>query len=308
MKQAYFKYVAALLLFGSNGIVASKIGLSSYEIVFTRTLIGSLFLISTFAALRQKARFRENRAPNWAHFGYLAVSGAAMGASWMFLYEAYTRIGVSTATLAYYSGPVIVLVLSPLLFKEKLTAARLLGFLAVLGGMYLVNARALAEGSASWGLLFGVLAAVMYAFMVIFNKKAASIGGLENAMWQLIISFVTVAVFVGLKQGFTMQIPPGSLPPILLLGVVNTGLGCYLYFSSIGGLPAQSVAVFGYLEPLSALAFSAVLLGESLSFGQVVGAALILGGAALGELFVHLLSDPPGGGLRRRFRPAGRLG
>jgi len=54
MSRAYFKYIAALLLFGSNGIVASHISLSSYEIVFTRTLIGSLFLILIFTHSRQK--------------------------------------------------------------------------------------------------------------------------------------------------------------------------------------------------------------------------------------------------------------
>jgi hypothetical protein len=61
MKNAYFKYVAALLLFGSNGIVASHISLSSYEIVFTRTLIGSLFLILMFVLSKQRVHFGENR-------------------------------------------------------------------------------------------------------------------------------------------------------------------------------------------------------------------------------------------------------
>ena len=208
-----------------------------------------------------------------------------MGASWVLLFEAYSQIGVSLATLAYYTGPVIVMVLSPLVFKEKLTAAKLLGFLAVVLGMLIVNSKALLQGQVSWGLVFGVLSAVTYAFMVIFNKKATSITGLENPMWQLIISFITVAVFLGLRQGLSFQIPPGSLMPILFLGIVNTGIGCYFYFSSIGDLPVQTVSILGYLEPLSALFFSALFLGEALSFWQWVGAALILGGAAFGQSF-----------------------
>jgi drug/metabolite transporter (DMT)-like permease len=208
-----------------------------------------------------------------------------MGTSWMFLYEAYAQIGVSLATLAYYCGPIIVMILSPLLFREKLASAKLLGFLAVIIGMLCVNGQALIQGRASWGLIFGILAAVMYAFMVIFNKKAVSITGLENPMWQLITSMITVAVFVGLKQGTSIQVMQGDLMPILILGVLNTGIGCYFYFSSIGELPVQSVAIGGYLEPLSALLFSAVLLGETMSLVQIVGAMLILGGAAFGELF-----------------------
>jgi len=275
------RYIVALLLFGSNGIVANYISLPSYEIVFTRTLIGSLFLLLIFISSKQKVQFWRNKR----HSLYLVISGVAMGASWMFLFEAYAQIGVSISTLAYYCGPVIVMILSPIVFKEKLTAIKLLGFLAVVLGMFCVNGQSMLQGTVSWGLVFGILSAFMYAFMVIFNKKAASISGLENPTWQLIISFLTVAVFLGLKQGFSVHIALDNLAPILLLGIVNTGIGCYFYFSSIGHLPVQTVAILGYLEPLSALFFSAAFLGETLSFLQLIGAVLILGGAAFGELF-----------------------
>jgi len=277
---AYFKYILALLLFGLNGIVASHIALSSYEIVFTRTLIGSLSLILIFLLSKQKLQVWNNKA----HLLFLVISGAAMGTSWMFLYEAYAQIGVSQATLAYYSGPILVMILSPLLFREKIAKVTLFGFLAVIVGMLCVNGQALVQGSASWGMIFGVLSAVMYAFMVIYNKKAVSVTGLENPMWQLVISFITVAVFVGFKQGFPIYQIGGNLIPILILGIVNTGVGCYFYFSSIGALSVQTVAICGYLEPLSALLFSAALLGETLSVFQIIGAVLILGGAAFGEL------------------------
>ncbi len=281
MSRNYIKYVAALLLFGSNGIVASYILLSSYEIVFLRTLIGSLFLLAVFALTRGRFRALHNKK----HLLCLIISGTAMGASWMFLYEGYQQIGVSLATLAYYCGPVIVMALAPLIFREKMTPAKILGFLAVLAGMFLVNRHALMQGGSLWGLFCGVMAAVMYAFMVIFNKKAASITGLENSVWQLAASFMTVAIFTAIKQGVAIPVTSESLFPVLLLGIVNTGIGCYLYFSSIQQLPAQSVAICGYLEPLSALVFSAAILQERLTLVQVAGAALILGGAAFGEFF-----------------------
>ena len=281
MKKSYLKYIASLVLFGSNGIVASYILLSSVEIVFTRTLIGSLLLILIFIFSKQKAQFWKNRM----HLFYLVVSGVAMGASWMFLYEAYSRIGVSIATLAYYCGPVIVMILSPILFKEKMTWIKFGGFLAVLTGMFFVNIHVLSQGGSAWGLACGIISAIMYAFMIIFNKKAISITGLGNSMCQLCTSFITVAIFLGLFQGFSIRLEPGSLLPILVLGIINTGIGCYFYFSSIGNLPVQTVAIFGYLEPLSALVFSVVFLGETLDFVQIIGAMLILGGAAFGELF-----------------------
>ena len=280
-EKAYFKYIAALLIFGLNGIIASHIALNSYEIVFTRALTGSMFLALIFMATRQKTHFRENKA----HFLYLVISGAAMGASWMFLYEAYRQIGVSIATLACYCGPVIIMVLSPVLFREKITWAKVFSLLTVLAGMFCVNLQVLSGGKTAWGLFCGIMSAVMYAFMVIFNKKAKSISGLENSMWQLIASFLTIAIFLGIKQGFVLHIEPGSVIPILILGIVNTGIGCYFYFSSIGDLPVQTVAICGYLEPLSAVIFSIVFLSETMSVVQITGAVLILGGTVFGELY-----------------------
>ena len=281
MRKAYFKYIIALLLFGTNGVVASNISLSSYEIVFFRTMIGSLLLMLIFILTKGKITFVRKKR----QFLSLAVSGIALGASWIFLYEAYQQIGVSFASLAYYCGPVIVMVLAPLLFQEHLTVTKGIGFSAVLIGIFLINSHLTESAANQWGLFCGAMSAIMYAVMVIFNKKAKEITGLENSMLQLIFSFLTVAVFLIYKQGFHIHIAAMDVMPVLVLGILNTGIGCYLYFSSIGKLTVQTVAICGYLEPLSAVVFSVLLLKEGMSFTQVVGAALILGGAILGELF-----------------------
>ncbi len=115
------------------------------------------------------------------------------------------------------------------------------------------------------------------------NKKARDITGLENATLQLSISFLTVAIFVGIRQGFIVQVSGGDWIWIIILGLLNTGLGCYCYFSSIGHLPVQAVAILGYLEPLSAVVLSAILLHETLNALQICGAAMIIGGAMIGE-------------------------
>lgn len=279
MKKAYLKYLLALLMFGSNGIVASHIALSSYEIVFLRTIFGSGLLIAVFFLTKRGFGFLRRKK----ELGLLLLSGIAMGASWMFLYEAYRQIGVSMASLAYYCGPVIVMALSPLLFHERLTAPKVFGFLLVLGGISLVNLQAPGGESTGWGLFCGAMSAVTYALMVIFNKKAGSAFGIENPMLQLISAFFIVAAFIGIKQGFALSVASTDWVPILILGLLNTGVGCYFYFSSIGSLPVQTVAISGYLEPLSALIFSALILRERLSALQVLGAVLILGGAIIGE-------------------------
>ena len=202
----------------------------------------------------------------------------------MFLYEAYQQIGVSLSSLLYYCGPVIVMILSPLIFKEKLTIPKILGFIIVLVGVFLVNGKAAISGGNSWGLFCGGMSALMYFMMVTFNKQSKNITGMENSLIQTAVSFLTVAVFVGFKQHFVMSIPAEDWIWILILGLVNTGLGCYLYFSPLAKLPVQTVAVCGYLEPLSAVVFAALILGETMTLFQILGAMGIIGGAMIGEL------------------------
>lgn len=119
--------------------------------------------------------------------------------------------------------------------------------------------------------------------MLILNKKARGVDGMENSLLQMLSATVTVFLLLLCKGGLAMSVTATSWPWILLLGIVNTGFGCWCYFSALGALPVQTVAVCGYLEPLSAVIFSALLLHERLTAPQLLGAALIIGGALFAE-------------------------
>lgn len=277
VKTAYLKYISALLLFGLNGIVAAQIPLTSTEIVVLRSFFGTVFLIVLLAATRQKLTCL--RCPLQAVL--VAVSGAAMGASWLLLYRAYELVGVSIATLLYYCGPVLVMALSPVFFKEKLTIPKIIGIIVVFCGVIMLNG--VGGGTLdALGLLCGIGGAALYVLMVITNKKAG-LPGLENTAVQLLFGFLAAAVFYLLQGGAVPTVPAESWGWVLLLGLVNTGFGCWLYFSSIGTLPVQTVSVLGYLEPLSAVLFSVVLLHEGLTPARRLGAAMIVGGAMAAE-------------------------
>ena len=277
MKRAYLSYFLALLLFGSNGVVASFIHLDSYEIVFLRSVLGTILLLAIYFLTGYKItalRYRKD-------IFFIVLSGISMAADWLFLFEAYAQIGVNMGMLINYCGPAIVVAFSPFLFKERLTRSKQAALLAALIGVFLISGQAMGGGS-SWGLIGAVLSAFSYASMVICNKMAKQVQGLENAMLQLLFAFLTVAVFVWVKQGIRIEVVSEDLLPILWLGLLNTGIGCYFYFSSIGRLPAQTVAICGYLEPLSAVLFSFLFLHEVMRSLQIIGAAFIIGGALIG--------------------------
>ena len=151
-----YTHLIGLLLFGFNGIVASHIALESSQIVLLRTLLGSVSLLAFFFLLGHRFSFTGRGRD----VTLVLLSGAAMGASWMFLYAGYQTIGVSTASLLYYCCPVIVMALSPLVFHEALTWVKITGFVCVCGGIVLVNGWGGGSLSIS-GFLYGILSAEM---------------------------------------------------------------------------------------------------------------------------------------------------
>ena len=279
-KLALSKYLGALFLFGLNGVVASKITIPSYDIVFFRTLIGSVFLIITYLLIEKRFTFHHHRR----ELGFISLSGIAMGLSWMFLFEGYKQIGVGISSLLYYCGPVIVMMLSPYIFKEQLTKPKIIGCSIVLLGVVFLNGYIGTDRLNPFGIFCGVLSAIMLFLMITFNKMSKHITGMENSVIQLTVSFITVCIFVGIKEQFNFEVPSDNWLWIVILGVVNTGFCCYLYFSPLSKLPVQTVAICGYLEPLSAVVFATVLLHEHMSLLQSIGAFAIIAGAMIGEL------------------------
>lgn len=279
MKKDYVKYLIGLLLFGSNGVIASHIALTSGEIVFLRSILGSALLIGLFLFSGHRFTVKEYKKDAL----FIASSGVAMAADWLLLFEAYQQMGVSLSIIINYCGPAIAVALSLWVFKDKLTTAKTAALLAALMGTFLVNGFSAGASLNAKGLLCAALSAFSYAAVVIFNKCSRDIRGTENAALQLFFTAVTVTAYMGIRYGYHMAIPSNSWPWILWLGLVNTGLGCYFYFSAIGGLPVHTVAICGYLEPLSAVLFSLIFLHERLSPLQWAGAALIIGGALLSE-------------------------
>lgn len=279
MKQAYLKYFTALLLFGSNGIVASYIDLSSYEIVFLRSALGSFLLIGLFFLRGGRLTVRENQR----ELLFVAVSGVAMAADWLLLFEAYVQIGVSLGMIINYCGPAIVIAFSVLFLKERVTKGKLLSLLTAFTGALLISGQAANTGVRPTGFLYAAASAFAYSAMVLCSRMAKQIRGLENAMLQLFFALITVSIFVGCRQDFYIEISADSWLPILWIGLINTGAGCYFYFSSISALPVQTVAICGYCEPLCAVLLSVIVLREVMLPLQLLGALLILGGAVLGE-------------------------
>ena len=273
-------FVASMVIFGTNGLIVANISLGSAEIVLMRTFLGSLFLLA-IVLVKRSFSFADLKAD----LVPATMGGAALGLNWVLLFSAYRSAGVGLSTLTYYCGPIIVLALSPVLFKEKLTWNKLLAIAAVAVGMFCITGDIEPGSDVQTGILFGGGAALLYASLIVANKRVKRLSGLNCAMYELIVAFFVVLIYL-LASNVKLPVIPAAedIVWVLAIGLVNTGLAYYLYFSSLQKLPGQTVALVCYIDPLTALLVSVAFLGEKLLGVQIAGAVLILGGACLGEL------------------------
>ena len=284
---ALAKYTAAMLIFGTIGIFRRNLPLPSELIAFFRGVIGCGF-IAAFMALR-KSGGRTNGELKKSAVLRLMLSGAMIGIHWMLLFEAYNCTTVSAATLCYYMAPTFVILLSAVFLRERLTAVK--GICAALSfaGMVLVSGLAetgLPQKSELKGFLFGLLAAVLYAAVVMLNKGLTDIDPLKKTIVQIGSAAVVLTPYLFIADSFgkaEWSLTAAAL--LVVVGIVHTGITYTLYFGSMDGLSAQTIALFSYIDPVTALILSALLLGERMTVFGAAGAVMILGSAAFCELY-----------------------
>ena len=277
----YLMFVAAMLIFGSNGVFASMLEMSGAQLVLLRTLIGGAVLLIIILISRSRTPKEVLLREKWR----LLFAGVCLGANWALLFEAYNLMNVSLATLTYYTAPVLVLVLAPLVLKERQNGLAYLGMAVVIVGMLLVVGTDFGEGGVSaTGLIVGLGSAVFYAMLMLVNKQITGVSGLNLTFIEIVIAAVILLPYVlATSGGVPLPTDARGIFALLFLCTVNTGFACWLYFSSMNRLPAKAVALMGYFDPVSALIFSAVFLAERLSGVQLAGAVLVLAGALVGQ-------------------------
>ena len=272
---------AAMLVFGTIGLFVKNIGFPSSFISFARALTGSIF-IALFMLVSGHGLDKKSVLKN---LKLLIPSGIAMAFNWICLFEAYRFTGVAVGTLCYYMAPVIVVVLSPVFLKEKLTAINVTSVLAAVVGAVLISGVVSGSAKSAKGILLGLAAAALYGTVVMINKFVKNFSPIETTFVQLSTAAVTMIPYILLTEDVTTFVfDRRSVIFTLIVGVFHTGIVYMIYFSSVQKIPAQTTAVFSYIDPVTAIILSAVVLGERLDAVQLIGTFLILAATLFNEL------------------------
>jgi RarD protein len=281
MKEKLY-FVLSMIIFGAVGVFAKYIDMSSSKIALFLSLIGAVFLLIIFICRKQKVSWdivKENAVA-------LFIAGIALSGNWIFLFQAYKETTIANAALSYYFAPVLVIMLSPLVLKEKLSLKKVICIGVALLGLFLIlqNSTLETTGNHLLGIGYGLIAASFYATLTLTNKFIRRLDGLTNTLLQLGLSVMLLFPFVLFTDGFAFSsLTSKTVILVLLLGVLHGGVGFYLFFAGMKGLKAQSIAVLSYVDPLTSLLISALVLREKMTLLRLIGAVLLLGSIWIGE-------------------------
>ncbi|WML37185.1 DMT family transporter [Clostridium sp. OS1-26] len=281
-----FKIIISMIIWGSVGLFVKNIDLPSMETVFLRAIIASAVLILYGAALKfgkennKKIELDElQRKSRKKNICFLIASGIAMGLNWIFLFQSYKYTTVSNATLSYYCAPVFVILLSPFVLKENFTKSKLFAVIGAMAGLFLIMSNQATTANISFnhtkGVMFGLIAAIFYASVVLLNKYIKGLSGYEMTVIQISTAALLLLPIILYRNNLHISSMRTAMF-ILIVGIVHTGIPYVVYFSAIKDVKAQTVAVVSYIDPISAVIFSTIFLNESLTLLQIIGGAFIL--------------------------------
>ena len=279
--------ILAMAIFGTIGVMTHYIDMPPTMIVLIRGSVGTLSLMILVMIIR----YRLDLESIGANLFVLAASGVCLGLNWVFLFEAYKTIEVSTATLCNYLTPAFVLLVSPIFLGERFTvmkgavvAVALIG-LAMVSGVFETGITGASDLS---GIGVGVLAAVFYTGMIILNKFLRGIGSYERTIVQLAVGTLVVLIYCPFTVDMgNIAYDTTSIVLAVIMGVVQTGIAFTLYFGTLRYMDAGNAAILGYVEPLLSITLSVVILGEVLGVIGWIGAALILGSTLVYQMAVR---------------------
>lgn len=284
MKKYKIGLIIAMLIWGSIGIFVRYIDFTSSQIAISRAIVGSVFLI-VFSIVSKENLSTEKIKSN---FLVLICCGVCLGFNWIFLFQAYHFTTISTATICYYLAPIIVMFLSPFLLKEKLTFIKVLCIVAAMIGMLCIigiDKNSIGSNN-TLGILYGLSAACFYAGVVILNKFLKDISGRDSSIVQLSVAAIFLLPYVIFTEKINLVgVSSRSIILLLIVGIVHTGIAYLVYFTVIQKLESQTVAIYSYIDPISAITMSSIILNENMSLLQIAGGILILGSTFISEVY-----------------------
>ena len=268
------------LLFGTSGILTRLIsGIPDAGIAFFRSLIGFL-AIALFLFVRRE----RITIPAQKDYKYFALLGLSVGVGYFFVSSAMNKTLVANATVLLNTSPLFIVLLAPIILREKIRKQQLIGILLTFIGASIIVGMDKFSLNPQFieGDIFALGDGVMYALYTIAIRKLETKYSLgEVTFWAFGLGALIGLFCMVLYGGITTIISTQNMIYLLLLGLVPSGIAVTLYNISLKYLKAQITSTIVLLEVVAATFYAAIILNEVPSPLSIFGIALVLIGLIL---------------------------
>lgn len=269
----YLLIAGAAVLWGSVGVFLRWVDLPGQEhfVVFVRSAVSASFLAAAIALGGKREQLRPGKHPM-----LLIGSGVLLTLHWVLFLKALNRLSIGDAEFITYLAPVLVAFLATLLLKEKLETVTVPALLLALAGMALISltGREGGAGLLSMGTLFALFSAVSYAFLLFALKKLREdTPTLTVSLYQTATNAFLLLPFCAFRD---FPVSGRGWLSLIILSTLHTALAGLVYVYAVKGVRAQHVGIIAYLEPVSAMIFGFLFLGEGLGWQDLAGGLCIV--------------------------------
>ncbi len=256
----------------------------------------ALPVLAVLVFLRTRAGGDDGR--RW--FRPVAVlAGVFLGLDLIAWHSSIAIIGAGLATVLPNLQVVFVGLVGVVLFRERPARGFWLALPVVLVGIWLLAAVGqpiVDDGDVPFGVGLGVVAGIVYAMSLVALRLSRARGSTSSAVGVLWSLTLGATVVTGINAGLQGTLGPAGWPAdgwLLTLAIGSQVVGWLLLTSAIHRLPAAATSVALLLQPVLALVWGALLLGEPVGLPQVLGAAIVLAGVALAHQAVRNIRVAP---------------
>lgn len=267
LTSGYVQVIAAMLIWGSVGVFVRHAGQPADIIVFVRVASACAAIALYMAVTKKPFRFPRLR--------WLVASGAAISLNWLFFFKSIQATTIGNAVFTYYLAPVFSIIWARLFIGEQLEkrAIKAMG-LAALGLLLMLSGYEFSlTSSDTLGILYGLTGGLFYSIVVVLAKYLDDVPPLTLVLVQMAVStLVFLPVVLQAKPVFTLT----GLAAMLTMGLLHSAFALGLYFTGLAKVKVQHASILSYIDPVSALLFAFLFLGEIPGFYTLAGGSLIL--------------------------------
>lgn len=284
MKKFYYMLiVVAAIMWGSTGIfttVLANAEINTTELSLIKSglatiITGIIFLIT------DRSVFKLEKITDIKYFIGMGIISYSFF-NWSYI-MAIKETSMGVAAILLYTAPSIIMVLSVILFKEKLTMKKIIIVAITFVGCILVTGLDSGMGAISAkGLIFGICSGVGYAMYSIFGKFALRKYSSKTAVFYMLLCSTIPFLLANNPASVVMKFTETNMWGVGIGFAFVAAVIPYLtYTKALEHVEASKASLIATLEPVVAAVFGIVLFSESASVSKVIGIILVLGSVAV---------------------------